>query len=424
MAWAVAGCNPLTDRKYMNEGAGIDLNSSKMVDATVRQNEYIDQVCRQAGYQPYKEGHIASCMDRDGWTLFVQAGLNDIDQRCDSYLSWLDAKRRDREPTLRELAALGGAAHSILTVSGAGTDTLDIVSTAFALAAATYDNWSSRLLLAVNQSTVQDIVYTRQNQFRTTIKDEIVPDRPRAIYLLRNYLRICMPNTIEADINTSMTLVQRGNPMDAKDNPPVRPTVPPRRASFSIDKEPKAKDLAAGATTAVEKSIERPQLRRLQAMLCKVPDSGDFDAATRSGLADFNRSFFDDLSGKGTILDENRLTEMEKARLKIPPCNGTGLENSYEVGVFLRLQNAGVRKRLKDVLDKNNRSLAAAEQLPVPADLETLPAGNVIANAPLRSAITTLSSFYHKQDAQIPEGSQITDPFWRRVTSDIRRPAR
>lgn len=424
IAVTVAACDPVTDRQYVREGVGVELNSTKLVDATASQNEYIDQVCRQAGYHSYSEGKISSCLDRDGWTLFVQAGMNDIDRRCDGYLSWLDAKRRDREPVLRGLAAASGATHSILTVSGAGTDTLDIVSAAFALAAASYDNWNSRLLLAVNQSTVQDLVYTRQTQYRNTIKDERVLDRPRAIYLLRNYLRICMPATIEADINTSMTLVQRGNPMDAKNSPAVKPTTPPRRADKPIKKEPTAKDLAGDAITAIEKTIERPQLRRLQTMLCNVPDSGDFDPPTREGIGQFNQARFDDLSGKGTILNGSRLADMEQARLKIPSCGEAGLDNSYEVGIFALFQSSVVRNRLKRALDKNNAALPAPERMAVPADLEILPAGKLIANTSLRSAISSLSSFYHKQDAQIPEGGQITGPFWRRLQRDIRRSAR
>ena len=55
---------------------------------------------------------------------------------------------------------------------------------------------NSRLLISVNQSTVQEVVYGSQGQFREKIRDYRVPDQPAAIYLLRNYLRLCMPITI------------------------------------------------------------------------------------------------------------------------------------------------------------------------------------------------------------------------------------
>jgi hypothetical protein len=215
IALTAAGCNPVTDRTYFTEGAGVDLYTADRAQQIELQNQYIEFVCGQAG--PNCGGN---------WATFVQAGLNDIDLRCDGFLTWLDARRRDKEPILGEISAVNAAAHTIMTVSGASPKSLEIVTAAFELATQSYINWNSRLLLSVNQSTVQTIVYGRQQDFRKTIANYAVPDRPTAIYLLRNYLRICMPITIEADINTTPTLVQRGDPADAKDNPISKPIIP------------------------------------------------------------------------------------------------------------------------------------------------------------------------------------------------------
>ena len=73
---------------------------------------------------------------------------------------------------------------------------------------------------------MQEVVYTSQGQFRDKIKNYPVPDQPTAIYLLRNYLRLCMPITIEASINTSTMLVQRGAPVEAQTNLVVANTTP------------------------------------------------------------------------------------------------------------------------------------------------------------------------------------------------------
>ena len=212
---AVTGCDPIAERRYINEGAGVELYTADRSGQIALQNQYVDFVCQQAG---------AGC--GADWTAFVWAGMNDIDLRCDGYLTWLDARRRDKEPILAELSALNTAAHSIMTVTGSSPKSLDIVTAAFGLASATYSNWNSRLMLAVNQSTVQEIVYTSQFEFRKKIKNYRVPDQPTAIYLLRNYLRLCMPITIEASINTSATLVQRGDTNAAKKNLVVSTTVP------------------------------------------------------------------------------------------------------------------------------------------------------------------------------------------------------
>lgn len=216
IAVTVAGCDPVTERRYITEGAGVDLYTADRANQVELQKQYVDFICGQAG---------SNC--GGSWGAFVQAGMNDIDLRCDGYLTWLDARRRDKEPVLNELTAIGATAHTIMTVSGAGSDSLNIVTAAMALAAATYTNWNSRLLLAINQSTVQDIVYTSQGQYREKIKNFPINDQPTAIYLLRNYLRLCMPTTIEANINTTSILVQSGNPASAMHGTVVKSVKPP-----------------------------------------------------------------------------------------------------------------------------------------------------------------------------------------------------
>src|SRR5262249_17997600 len=134
--------------------------------------------------------------------------------------------RRDKEPILAELSAINSAVHAVMTVTGSSPKSLDIVTAAFGLATATYNNWNSRLLISVNQSTVQQIVYKAQGDFREKIKTYSVPDQPTAIYLLRNYLRLCMPITIEASINTTTTLVLNDAPVAARKNLVVSTTTP------------------------------------------------------------------------------------------------------------------------------------------------------------------------------------------------------
>jgi hypothetical protein len=236
IALTAAGCDPVTERRYFTEGAGVDLYTADSAKQIELQNQYVDFVCAQAG---------SDC--GGSWTAFVQAGMNDVDLRCDGFLTWLDARRRDKEPVLAEISAVNAAAHTVMTVSGATPKSLEIVTAAFQLATQTYINWNSRLLLAVNQSTVQEIVYNGQGQFRDKIKNYVVPDRPTAIYLLRNYLRLCMPTTIEANINVTSTLVQRGNGVAAEQSTVVKTTTTsPKpaavriRSTFSSDVATKA----------------------------------------------------------------------------------------------------------------------------------------------------------------------------------------
>lgn len=267
----LVGCDPATDRKYVREGIGTDLYTDDVGGRTQLQDVYVTHICEQAGLAP--SNCVVDSFSPTVWTAFVQAGMNDIDQRCDAYLTWLDAQRRDREPVLRQLATMAAATQAIMTVSGAGTDSLTIVAEAFGLASATYANWNSRLLLAVNQSTVQTVVYSRQTDFRNSIAKEEVANRPRALYLLRNYLRICMPLTIETDINTSVTLVQRDAGAAVKARPVVGTAATPLTATQKVNQPPPRpkfpptpgyseiiKDYSAAVFTP---DLVRPALRRL-----------------------------------------------------------------------------------------------------------------------------------------------------------------
>src|SRR5207302_2248149 len=161
IAVVTASCgNPMLERKYINEGAGVDLYSGDAANQIALLNQYIAFICTQIGQE--------TCIV--GSPTFVQAGMNDIDQRCDGYLTWLDARRRDQTPVLAEISAIEGATHDIMAITGSSVKSLNIVTTAFTLATATYTNWNSRLLVSVNQSTVQEVVYTSQWKYRDKIK--------------------------------------------------------------------------------------------------------------------------------------------------------------------------------------------------------------------------------------------------------------
>jgi hypothetical protein len=288
IALVAASCsNPILERRYINEGAGVDLNSGDAVNQIALLNQYISYICTQMGQE--------TCVV--GSQTFVLAGMNDIDQRCDGYLTWLDARRRDQAPVLAEISAIQGATHDIMAITGSSVKSLNIVTTAFALASATYTNWNSRLLISVNQSTVQEVVYNSQWKYRERIKTAIVPDQPTAIYLLRNYLRLCMPITIEASINTSTTLVQRDAPPEALQPLVVQSTAIPALVGSIPSGGPSGPlqgvggnhtsvpgvPIAGATKNGIEDRMTPDQFAAIQTNLC-VDGTGRFDDATREAI--------------------------------------------------------------------------------------------------------------------------------------------
>jgi hypothetical protein len=216
---AVGGCDPV-DREYFKRGIGTELNPGDIAAAASAQDEYVTYICEQAGIQPAGYGVCgAQPTSPQTWQVFVQAGMNDIDQRCDAYLTWLDYVRRAREPTLKTLADAQSATTVIMGQSGIGAAPIAIAAAAFGFATSTFTNVTSRLILEVDHSTVQAVVLSHQKQYREELLGSadnrtavVIASRPAAIYALRSYLRLCMPMTIETQINTIMTTFSRGAP--------------------------------------------------------------------------------------------------------------------------------------------------------------------------------------------------------------------
>ena len=84
---------------------------------------------------------------------------------------------------------------------------------------------NSRLLLEVNQATVQSVVHKGQEEFRNRKDYTNTFSRSDAIYHLRSYLRLCMPFTIETDINTTVAIAKRVGPVSLENNPLIAPEI-------------------------------------------------------------------------------------------------------------------------------------------------------------------------------------------------------
>jgi len=210
---SVTGCSSL-DVIYIREGIGSNLYSSDLPDASYLQDVYVGEICRQAGLRVLRQGDVLLCdevgMRPSEWATFVQAGMNDIDRRCDAYLTWLDDKRRSREPVLSEIATTSATTAAILGLTGVGATPIAIVGAAFGFAKESFINFQSRLLTYIDQAVVQSVVLSNQSTYRTNVIAQSINNRPAAIYLLRGYLRLCMPMSIEMHINNTMTVFQRG----------------------------------------------------------------------------------------------------------------------------------------------------------------------------------------------------------------------
>ena len=272
LALLVSGCDT-TDSRYFRYGIGTDLYSADIVETTQYQDIYLTELCRQA--LPLLSTSESQCLNsmlgQNEWDLIVQAGLNDIDRRCDSYLAWLDDRRRTNNAVLKELGDITVASQAIMRVTGVGANPITLAGLAFGLATNTFTNINSRLLLEVDKTTVQTLVLRRRNDYRLQLQDVRIVNRPAVVHALRSYLTICTPFTIETDINSTITVFQQAGPgaLDRK-GPLVSPVTvgAPLRATQIIIQPPRPPIDPTPFPEFFKETLSRTEAERVLNGLC------------------------------------------------------------------------------------------------------------------------------------------------------------
>lgn len=325
LATLVAGCNFLTDYRYYREGIGSELLGAESVAAGANLDAYVGLLCHQAGMPQVMnaDGTFSCALDNSssGWALVVQAGMNDIDGRCDGYLAWLDDKRRSNEPFLRQLAATGAATLGILDATSASVRAITITGIAFGLAANTFTNVNARIL-SLEQSTVQSVVLNSQQKYRHNNNPSAVQSRPAAIYYLRNYLRICLPFSIETSVNNTATVFSNGG-AEALDNDTIftRKLITDPNERRGLPDRPRPNP----ASDRLNEFERRPEvttdfIMKIQRTLCVAPVDGKLGqrgSNTRNSISEF-------LAGRGATAEEElsarRKAQLDGAIAQFPTC--------------------------------------------------------------------------------------------------------
>lgn len=211
----LASCGP-GNQNFLANGPGAQLEANDIAATQIRSEDYFKFLCKQSGILPSHSGKSYSCLPHPGdsrhWMLLTHQGLNDIDRRCDSYLQWLDHKKRSKAPILSQIGAIDTATTAILGATGVSGAPLTIVAAGFGLLRNSVENYHSRLLLEIESSTINSVVLNEQHRFREKLRSEnvVVDNKPAAEHVLRSYLRICLPFSIETSINNFSTLGSKG----------------------------------------------------------------------------------------------------------------------------------------------------------------------------------------------------------------------
>jgi hypothetical protein len=328
---SVSACDPVTDRQYFTQGIGTNLAAADIGTTTELQNIYLDYLCRQT--LPYVGADVPSCSQQTlapgFWPLIVQAGMNDIDQRCDSYLAWLDERKRETAAVLTEISAIRVAVDLLVNPTlnhGVGPRTLAAVAAAFGLATSTFNNFNS-LLLQVDHSTVQAVVFGRRKDYRLDLKNNNVriDNKPAAVHALRSYLEICTPITIATEINLTVSVYQQAGARALErnsliDSATIRSMVITDATRPITTPIQGPRDTGPHRFGRVEGALRPNEIRKFQALVCAKTDGdlGDHNSDTRKKIIKF-------LADKGVRKNsaaDDRITANDRDTLRDALDNG------------------------------------------------------------------------------------------------------
>ncbi|TIV96745.1 MAG: hypothetical protein E5V85_16930 [Mesorhizobium sp.] len=202
---AVLGCMPEDGFRHYAGAVGPDLYSRQTVANTALLDAYTSNICTQAGLAA--GGHCIISTTAD-WKNFVDMGLYDIDQRCDTFLDGLYYKAKTGDSILAQISDTGNFTASVLDATSSSAASIKIVAAAFGLVENTFRNTNKTLLEALDATTVKSIVFRRQQQIKQQIYSTTIWNKPQALHALRTYLRVCMPFAIEMEANAVLTTAQ------------------------------------------------------------------------------------------------------------------------------------------------------------------------------------------------------------------------
>jgi hypothetical protein len=357
LAILTGGCDS-NDSRFFRYGIGTNLYSEDIVQATQYQDIYLTELCRQA--VPMLVTTETVCINAglsiNDWDLIVQAGLNDIDRRCDAYLAWLDDRKRTNSAVLKQIGDTLAVSQGIMRLSGVGADPITMAGLAFGFATNTFTNVNSRLLLEVDKTTVQTLVLRRRADYRLQLRDVRVQNKPAVVHALRSYLNICTPFTIETDINSTITVFQqvgavgldRRGPLVSPDTVGVPATARTRvNVGGQVDPKPVIAEIYKSYLANYDPNVHSSTyVEGVLNALCVPP--ADYRSSTKvRGLINAYETGIHQGSSRARIdgvLDVNEL----RALTRMGPCP-PDFRNAYERTTFQTATAQSIAKPLSNV---------------------------------------------------------------------------
>jgi hypothetical protein len=209
-ATALGGCSALSEGRW--GPSPVPLASA--VEASVAREMAVVRAISQGTFDV-----MPAFGDRRGWYNVILTGFNVVDDACISYIDdlWIIERRKERNATL--ISAVGAAVAGIISAgANPSASTLGVLAQAFNLATAFNSAIADSYLYTQNAATIKKLIRTTTSAYRDDLAGHIGGNEvaypmgsPTAAYFhMREYLALCLPPSIQAQIEDLVTGAMAG----------------------------------------------------------------------------------------------------------------------------------------------------------------------------------------------------------------------
>lgn len=303
-----AGCSIQRERLGYVDGLSPIPKAETIEESTNNQNHVFEQLLRRAGAEfcitdPKKNSMKCTAPNDDDphWSKIVEAGFGFVDEQCEQYIDALFWYNRFRNTTSKQLSITGAATASIMGIVDSSAKAIAVTAAAFGLSSASFDNLTANVLFELEPSGVKSLVDRSKATYRSALGQRVdattknvARNRPEAMSLIRGYLSLCLPASIETQVNNAVAAtdfevedptlpgsivpkLQRVNRGENQARKLIRAETELRllRPKGPINPTEKAPSGIKNALTRIEVGLSRSEGQKIQEALCVVGD-GDF----------------------------------------------------------------------------------------------------------------------------------------------------
>jgi len=198
MMLALSGCaTGLKEKRKYLSGLDVEFNPADVGVYAARQTEVMSQLLILSGQSGKTEDQIA-------WRPVVDAGIDYVDTRCERYIDSIFWFNRQKNGVKNQIDILGASTAGILGATDAAAKAISLTGIAFGLGSQSVDNYGKGLLYEVDPAALRGVVEKSQAAYLTALDGATYSNRSAAMRAIRGYLALCLPATLESEINKSV----------------------------------------------------------------------------------------------------------------------------------------------------------------------------------------------------------------------------